>query len=786
MVTHAAKHVLFGSKAETLERVAPLLQNASVLPLTRFRVEEWRARRASLVEAISNTRWGKGRLIVRSSTAHEDSPDAMEPGGYLSVPGVVGPDALGAAVDAVIESYTAKGSLETDDIGRQHVLVQPMLENATTTGVMFTSDPNTGAPYLVINYEGLGDTSAVTSGTSAHLCMFYCWKHAPGPPRDPRMRRLAELARELEAIFQRQALDVEYAFDGRGELYLFQVRPLPVAGEREDPGLESAVDIVAGKVRRASMPHPYLLGRRTVFGVMPDWNPAEILGARPRPLALSLYRKLITDMEWADQRRRYGYRDVRGFPLLLDFCGVPYVDVRASANSLVPAGLDDRLAERLVDHYVDRLTTHPELHDKVEFDVFFTCYSFTLPERLSRRTGTLFTEEERTRILDSLRDLTNALMDEDHPALRTDVESIASLPERFTRIRDSALEPPARIYWLLEDCRRHGTRPFAGYARLGFIATELLRSLVARGVLPQEYVTRLMASLDTPTNRMLRDRAELSREEFLNRYGFLRPGTYDIRSPRYDEAPDTYFTWSHRPPPARTAARPPLPPGAARRIDDLLRKHGLKQSAEGLLAFITSSIERRENSKFEFSRHLSEALRIMKSLGEQVGLSADDLSYASAEDIGELYRGASNSRSVLSSAVDEGRRKYELTRRIVLPPVITSSEDVFSFRLTPGEPNFITQGRTSGPVATADTDTAELAGKILLLPSGDPGYDWVFSKGITGFITRYGGANSHMAIRAHQLGVPAVIGAGDVLYEQWSEARHIMLDCLNRRVEVVM
>ncbi len=47
---------------------------------------------------------------------------------------------------------------------------------------------------------------------------------------------------------------------------------------------------------------------RSIFGVMPDWNPAEIIGLRPWPLSLSLYRELVTDAIWAYQRDNYGYR----------------------------------------------------------------------------------------------------------------------------------------------------------------------------------------------------------------------------------------------------------------------------------------------------------------------------------------------------------------------------------------------------------------------------------------------------------------------------------------------
>ena len=63
---------------------------------------------------------------------------------------------------------------------------------------------------------------------------------------------------------------------------------------------------------------------------MPDWNPAEIIGVRPSPLAFSLYRWLITDDVWATQRAEFGYRDVRPHPLIVGFCGQPYVDIRAS------------------------------------------------------------------------------------------------------------------------------------------------------------------------------------------------------------------------------------------------------------------------------------------------------------------------------------------------------------------------------------------------------------------------------------------------------------------------
>ena len=43
---------------------------------------------------------------------------------------------------------------------------------------------------------------------------------------------------------------------------------------------------------------------------------------------------------------------------------------------------------------------------------------------------------------------------------------------------------------------------------------------------------------------------------------------------------------------------------------------------------------------------------------------------------------------------------------------------------------------------------ADVTGRIVLIPSADPGYDWLLARGIAGLITMFGGANSHMAVRA--------------------------------------
>ena len=69
---------------------------------------------------------------------------------------------------------------------------------------------------------------------------------------------------------------------------------------------------------------------------------------------------------------------------MIDLHGRPYIDVRKSLNSFLPAGIDDAIAERLVDHQLARLAEDVTLHDKVEFEIAVTCWDFSVDESRAR------------------------------------------------------------------------------------------------------------------------------------------------------------------------------------------------------------------------------------------------------------------------------------------------------------------------------------------------------------------------------------------------------------------
>ena len=353
---------------------------------------------------------------------------------------------------------------------------------------------------------------------------------------------------------------------------------------------------------------------------------------------------------------------------------------------------------------------------------------------------------------------------------------------------ESGAEPLARLHRLLELCIRYGTRPFAGLARAGFIAVQMLRSLVTAGILSPAEHERFMTGLDTVSRRLSRELRDVDRPTFLRRYGHLRPGTFDISLPRYDEAPDAYFDWDIAAHPPATVEPPPAPfrAGAAQlsEIGRMLRAHGLAGDGAQLLAFIRSAIEWREQAKFAFTQCLSDALSILRVFGERHGFSAAEMAYVSIEAPGPLLPGVAAPRELLRDAIAQGQSAYRETAALWLPPLVTRPGDVHSFFVPSAEPNFITQRRVTGPVVRPE-DRLRLAGGIVFLERADPGYDWLFARRIGGLVTAYGGSNSHMAIRAGELGMPAVIGAGTTHFQQWGRAARLALDCAARRVEML-
>ncbi|HEB9328677.1 TPA: hypothetical protein RZK18_001473 [Campylobacter coli] len=771
----------FKTKAQNLKNLQTKLKKAKVLPLVLTSLEELMSNEERILSDIQALKVNK--LIIRSSSLSEDSMKNSNAGAFLSLANIDAnsKEELLKALYKVANSMPSKSD---------EILIQPMLENITLCGVGFSVDKDNFSPYFCLQYDENGSNNSITDGSSKSAKTYYHYREYLDF-KDIKLQKIIELIKELESLYDCYFLDVEFAFafkDNKEELFCLQVRPL-VMQEKENlfnalP--KEALQRFSKRFTSLQDLRPRVLGEKALFGVMPDWNPAEIIGLRPKRLAFSLYKEIITDNIWAYQRDNYGYRDLRSHPLIHSFLGIPYVDVRLSFNSFIPKKLDENIAQKLVNFYLDKLNKNHELHDKIEFDIVYSCYDFNSSKKLQELLNHGFNENELKRLEFSLLELTNKIINPQSGLYLKDIKKACKLKEKYDSIVNSNFSLIDKIYWLIEECKRYGTLPFAGVARAAFVAMQLLNSLVEINFISKEEKNDFLNSLNTVSKNLSKQTNNLNsctKNQFLMDFGHLRAGTYNILSPRYDENFELYFETNQKDNNVYLEDKAfILPEEKMKALNVLLKEHGLEISACEFFDFLKQSIEGRELLKFEFTRLLSKAIVYIEELGKYYDIKKEDLAHLDIKSILNLYSSlySINPREQFLEEIARNKKEYKLTQAIKLPSLLCNADEIFSFYNHSIIPNFITQ--KSITAFTAKENDKDLEGKIVLIYAADPGYDYLFTKNIAGLITCYGGANSHMAIRASELGMPAVIGVGEENFEKYLKAKKINIECESEQI----
>ncbi|WP_199737597.1 PEP/pyruvate-binding domain-containing protein [Legionella septentrionalis] len=793
-------HFVLGTKAQTLHRLRDLVTKSRIEDQVSFTVVEWQQQAKKILEQIYAA-FSNQHLVVRSSALSEDGFATANAGAYTSVLNVSANDArsLQKAVESVIASYP-------DDNLANQVLVQPMVLNVKASGVAFTRTLAYGAPYFVINYDDSSkSTESITSGSSQEhktliLHRNYSYQNENLPPE---MHNLIPALVEIEELLEYDSLDIEFAISEEDCVHILQVRPIAVNHAQwniTDKEVESFINVAQERFQALQASSPFIVGKKAFFGIMPDWNPAEIIGTNPGCLALGLYRYLIMDDVWATQRAQFGYRDVRPQPLLITFAGHPYVDIRASFNSFIPAELDNELAARLVDFYLNWLELHPHLHDKVEFDVVPTCYDLNFKRWEKRLTQQgQFSAHEINQLKQALKQLTQKALANN----KLYFSAIENLQLRRKQILDKKLPALERAILLLEDCKHFGTLSFAHLARNAFVAISLLKSAVETNIISQEAMNAFLSSIRTVSHSLTDDAKstalkQLTWEEFVERYAHLRPGTYDITSPSYKEDAEHFLR-----PIVEKAEEHHSPKQIdlcawnteRERFARALMEAEIDANIEQMEIFMRDAIEGREYAKFIFSRNLSFALDELAAFGKNLGLSREELSNIPLDAFFALRTGSvitGNVSEWLRARAGEGSSARQISSAVELPPLLLNPQDLHLFMYPNNQPNYIGSSRVTADLFNLDKINllstelhANLAGKIAMIPQADPGYDWVFGQGIVGLITMYGGANSHMAIRSAEFGLPAAIGIGETVYQRLAGASTLELNAGNRQIRII-
>lgn len=757
------------SKAAALRSLMELETAAFVIdPFVEFTLNEWRSNPTGILEMLRSAHLGP-TVAVRSSANDEAIIQASPPGLFetvLDVDLAVSLDLVNA-IELVFESFLrAPTPMSPTD---QRVLVQAFISNVQMAGVITTLDANR-VPYITVEYDDWsGRTDSVTKGHRARRVTI-----APLCESIPeRWQRLLEVLRMIRSGLARHDLVVEFAIDRAGRIHIFQAwdrgRKQALSPTVLHAGIAS-LEMQLSQLRQER--------KRLTLSDMSDWNPAEMLGNRPGPLDISLYRFLLTDRTCFEARRDLGYFFLAEDPLLVELGSHPYIDVERSLTSLTPQALTPTVRTSYIQACLTLLERRPQLHDKIEHEVVFTYLPYRGITALRERLKDLMSDEDIVSVWSALQKFTSDLVrqlphiiDQCNRSIRTLREWRHDNPAPRSSLDDATIKN--YIGQAMAVCRTHGASPFSAIARIAFIADGLVKESLAAGGTTDEDVRRFWSHVSTPADELQGDLKSISNmDELVGRYGHLRPQSYNIESLPYRLRPDFLDR-------LRKGRAPVLRPAddLPARLNQALATYcavdlGLDSHDALTAELLCAAISMREWLKFWFTLVLDDVLELLARIAEDGGFSRSDVRTARLDEILEKGSGLVTLLRRGQSAPPETRFVY---------PDVLGVDTTFHWIESPdAEPTFVTDCVVEAPteiLTSEGSDPTLVDGKIVVIEAADPGYDWVFSRPILGLVTCYGGASSHMAIRCQELGVPAAIGCGAARFAQVGQFDEIHLDC---------
>ena len=769
------------SKAETL---GTLHKNQKILEIHvpknfYFTKKEYSKKKNTILEKIINFFPNK-KIILRSSSKLEDKENFSGAGKYKSYSNL---KSNSKHIDEKIKLILSDFKKNDDQVIVQEYIIKPDI-----SGVIFTRNINNNSPYYYVNLDKSGRTDLVTSGKSnptMKTLVFY--RNFKKYKLENRYKKLFNSIQKIESFFLNHRLDIEFCIKNK-KIIIFQCRVLKKAKNVNDLKVEEALINITKKIEKIKTKNPFIHGSDTFFSNMTDWNPAEMIGKTPSNLSISLYSELITDSVWAIQRKNYGYSDLTSNPLMLNFGGSPFIDLRVDFNSFIPKNINKKIHLKAINFYLNKIKNDQNLHDKIEFNLIETCYDINTKKNLNK-----FLSNKDTLIYsNSIRDLTNNILKNKNFFIDDELNKIKKLRKEIISIKKSRLSEIQKIYFYIKSCKNLGTLPFAGLARSAFIATKILRSLESNKLIMKEELENFYMSINSITNKINLElnniKTKDDKKSFLLKYGHLRPSTYTITSKNYNENYNNYFSKNLN---KKKSFKNKFIVNKKRKknLDKLFKKHKLKITFDNFILFAKEAIKSREYAKFIFTISIDEIFKNLINLGKEIGIDRKNLEFISIKSILNSYNSVNISKLkiILKKEISDNKKNSSILNLLEFPDFISKKEDMYFHKLNNKKGNYVTSKITNGRLINyskvKDFDLIE--NKIVLLQSADPGYDFIFSKNIKGLITEYGGSNSHMSIRCLELGIPAIIGIGTKEFNFLKKKKNIEINALQKFYRVL-
>ncbi|MCA9572945.1 MAG: hypothetical protein KC656_34145, partial [Myxococcales bacterium] len=253
---------------------------------------------------------------------------------------------------------------------------------------------------------------------------------------------------------------------------------------------------------------------------------------------------------------------------------------------------------------------------------------------------------------------------------------------------------------------------------------------------------------------LARDEVPEAAWDFLARYGSRAEASWEVFSARWRDRPSLLVPLlDSAPPPGRS-------PDAAALADVLAGQSAGRQAVlRALVRYTRRYLLLRENQRFELDALMAGLQRALVALGEAVGLPAEDVPFATLEELRGLALGEVERPPV------EARRAEHLAADP--DPAVFLRGDEPADQLPDGrrlQGLGISAGRVRGRVrvlfGVGEAHTLE-DGEILVAPAVDPSWTPLLGRA-GGLVLELGSLLSHGAVIAREYGVPGVVNLAGV------------------------
>jgi len=712
----------------------------------------------------------KKNIIIRSASYKEDSEKKSYAGMYDS--------AIVTKITRKIFNSNLKKVLKKLNNKKDRILIQTYIDNPEISGVLFNTDLKNNSDYYVINYDKSGKTNKITSGIKNKTAkVLYIYKNSKFI--ESNFIKLIKIVKKIEKIFTNCLLDFEFCIKDN-HVYIFQCRKLALPEKIIlKKNINHSLNLIEKKIKLN-------VDSKRILSNMTDWNPIEMLGENPSILANSLYSELITDKIWTESRYSYGYKKISQKKLMKNFLGFPYIDIRTSLESFLPDGLGKKIENKILDTYINKIKKDKFLHDKIEFEVIDTFYSIDKSKYLK-----IFLNKNDIDIYqDRLRVLTNNIFTSKQ--LKKDILKSNEIKNKLKQIKIDDQNDLSKIILLMNLCKDYGTRPFSGAARCAFIATSLLKIFHDKKFISQEDINLFYKNLELVTKKINHmaikaKKNKKNKDLFIKFFGHLRPSAYEINSLNYSENFNKYFASSINKKNNFENKKFFLSKQKKNVINNFFKKNKLEINCDNFFKFASTSIISREKIKCDFSEIINQIFIYLINFGKKNKISRQDMENISIKTVIKSQKNENVNKVKLSfkSDIIKHKKQRSINSFINLPDVISSSRDIYNFEINVSKGNFINKGSviTKTVIYKKGLDLNSLNDKIVLVENADPGYDFLFTYNIKGLITKYGGPNSHMAIRCLEENILACIGYGS-LFNEINDNQNLKLDCDNKKIHI--